>query len=174
MKKIKEVIVVEGKNDSERLKSFFDVDTIETNGLSINKETLEYIKEVNKKREVILFLDPDTPGEKIRKRINDYIPGLKNAFILKEDARTSKKVGVEHAGREVLEEALKNCITYCEIPEGLSPEDFYELGLSGKEDSAAKRDRLAKIFKTGKCNARTMCKRLNMLKIKKEDIEKVL
>ena len=30
-KKIKEVIVVEGKNDTNHLKEFFDVETIETN-----------------------------------------------------------------------------------------------------------------------------------------------
>ena len=67
-KKIKEVIVVEGKNDTNHLKEFFDVDTIETSGLGLNKETIELINNINSKRGVILLLDPDTPGEKIRKR----------------------------------------------------------------------------------------------------------
>ena len=174
MKRIEEVIVVEGKNDSKRLKSFFDVDTIETHGLGLNKETLEYIKEVNNKRGVILFLDPDAPGEKIRRRINDYIPNLKNAFVLKEDARTKKKVGIEHADEETLKEALENLLTYTEPEETLSIEDYYELGLNGKDDSGKKRDIIAKTFKIGKCNSKTMYKRLNMLKIKKEDIIKVL
>lgn len=172
--KINEVIVVEGKNDSKRLKSFFEVETIETHGLGLSKETIELIKEINNKRGVILFLDPDSPGEKIRKKLNDAIPNLKNVFILKEDARTSKKVGVEHASKEVLTEALENVITYTDKLETISQEEFYELGLNGKADSSIKRNKISKEFKVGKCNSKTMLKRLNMLKIKKIDIEKIL
>ena len=57
--KIKEVIVVEGKNDDLRLKQFFDCDTIITHGLGLDDKTIEMIKEMNDKRGVILFLDPD-------------------------------------------------------------------------------------------------------------------
>ena len=58
---------------------------------SIKKELLEIIeliREINKKRGIILFLDPDSPGEKIRNRLNTEIPNLKNAFVLKENAKT--------------------------------------------------------------------------------------
>lgn len=171
---IKEVIVVEGKNDTKRLKEFFDCETIETHGLGINKNTIELINEINSRLGVILFLDPDTPGEKIRKRINDAIPGLKNAFILKEDARTKKKVGVEHASKEVLEEALLNVVTYTDKKESLSFQEFIDLGLSGLQQSQIKRNEVSKYFHIGKCNSKTMLKRLNLLQIKKEDIEKIL
>lgn len=171
---IKEVIVVEGSNDTKRLKSFFDVDTIETHGLGLKKETIELIQEINKSRGVILFLDPDTPGEKIRNRLNNEIPNLKNAFVLKENAKTKKKVGIEHADKNTLEEALNNLITYSDSKETLSQGDYNELGLNGNDDSASKREILAKIFHTGKCNSKTMFKRLNMLGITKQDIEKIL
>ena len=59
MKVIKEVIVVEGKHDSATLKQYFKCDTVITNGLSLDEETLAYIKELNETRGVILFLDPD-------------------------------------------------------------------------------------------------------------------
>ena len=52
--KIKEVIVVEGKNDTNVLKSYVDCDTIETHGISINKEVIEQIRIA--KHEVSLFL----------------------------------------------------------------------------------------------------------------------
>ena len=64
---IKEIIVVEGKNDTNQLKKYFNVETIETKGLGINKKTIDLIRNINDKRGVILLLDPDTPGEKIRK-----------------------------------------------------------------------------------------------------------
>jgi len=174
LKKINEVIVVEGKNDTKKLKSFFDVDTIETHGLGLKKEIIEMIKEINKKRGVILMLDPDNPGEKIRNRLNQEIPNLKNVFLLKEDARTIKKVGVEHASFEVLNDALNNIVTYTDELDSLSYIDFLELGLGNVDNSSYKRDIISKTFKIGKCNAKTMFKRLNMLKINKEEIKRVL
>ncbi|MBR3251238.1 MAG: ribonuclease M5 [Erysipelotrichaceae bacterium] len=171
---IKELIVVEGKNDTKRLQSFFDVETIETHGLGLNRQTIELVKEANEKRGVILFLDPDTPGEKIRKKLNDEIPNLKNAFILKEDGRTSRKVGIEHASKEVLEEALNNLITYTDSKSSISMQEFYQLGLSGNDDSALRREKVYRHFHLGKCNGKTLFKRLNMLGIDKDEIEKIL
>lgn len=171
---IKEVIVVEGTNDTKRLKSFFEVDTIETHGLGLSKETIELVKEANKKRGVILFLDPDTPGEKLRTRLNKEVPGCKNAFVLKEDARTKKKVGIEHADKQTLEEALNNLVTYSEDKESLSLEEYNDLGLSGMPDSVNKREKITKAFHIGKCNAKTMYKRLNMLGVTLEEIREVL
>ena len=167
---IKEVIVVEGKNDTRRLRDFFECETIETHGLGLDKETVEFIRKVNATRGIILLLDPDSPGEKIRKKLNEEIPGLKNAFILKEDARTARKVGVEHASKEVIEEALNNLVTYKGYEEGLTMVDLYELGLCGQEDSFGKRMKISGKYHIGRCNAKTMLKRLNLLGIKKEDL----
>lgn len=169
---IKEVIVVEGKNDTKNLKRFFECETIETHGLGLNKETINFIKEVNNKRGIILFLDPDSPGEKIRKRLNDEIPNLKNAFVLKEDARTTKKVGIEHANKQVLEEALNNIITYSNDKQTINQRNLIDLGLIGQNDSSIKRDKLSKAFHIGKCNGKTMLKRLNMLGVTLEEIKK--
>lgn len=171
---IKEVIVVEGKNDTKRLKTFFDCETIETHGLGLNKETIEFIKQMQEKRGIILFLDPDNPGEKIRNRLNSEISYLKNAFILKEDGRTKKKVGIEHASCEVLKEALDNLVTYGEYDNNLNMADLNELGLMGDDNSKEKRLIISKHFHIGKCNGKTMLKRLNLLGIKKEDLYNIL
>lgn len=168
--RIKEVIVVEGKNDSINLKRFFDVDTIETHGLGLSKETIEYIKEINNKRGIIVFTDPDSAGENIRRKLNYNIKGLKNAFVLKEDARTTKKVGIEHASKEVLSKALENIITFNDGQNTLSYEDYLDMGLSGLKDSSLKREKLIKRFHLGKCNGKTLYKRLNMLGLSKEEI----
>lgn len=167
IKTIKEVIVVEGKNDTNHLKEFFNVETIETHGLGINKDTIKLIDTINKKRGVILLLDPDTPGEKIRKRINDNIPGLKNAFLFKKDARTTKKVGVEHANKEAILKALSACVTYLDKDKYLSYEDFVNYGLIGKSDSSIKREMIATKYNLGHCNAKTLYKRLKMIGVTK-------
>lgn len=170
MKTINEVIVVEGKNDTKILKSYFNCETIETHGLGLTKETIEFIKEINLKRGVILLLDPDSPGEKTRNRLNTEIKGLKNAFIFKEDARTSKKVGVEHASKEVIEKALENLISYKDNDKLINEIDLIELGYMGESDSYDKRLKICKKYHLGKCNFKTFVKRVNLVGLKKEDL----
>ena len=167
---IREIIVVEGKNDTRRLQSFFDCETIETKGMALDRETVELIRQIDRQRGIILFLDPDTPGEKIRKRLNEAIPGLKNAFVMKEDARTKKKVGIEHASRETLEEALEHLLTYADVKESVSESEFYSLGLIGKEGSAALRELVSAHFHLGRCNGKTLLKRLNLSGITAQEI----
>lgn len=169
--KINEVIVVEGKNDSLRLKSFFDCDTIITSGLGLSKETIELIRKTDEERGVILLLDPDTPGEKIRQRINDAIPNLKNAFVYKEEAKTTKKVGIEHASQKTILKALESYITYGEIKDNLKMSDLMELGICGNQDL---RYDISRYYHIGKCNNKTLLKRLNMLNIQKEDLKRVV
>ncbi len=49
--KIKEIIVVEGKDDTTAIRQAVNADTIETNGSAINDETIEKIKlaQINKR-----------------------------------------------------------------------------------------------------------------------------
>lgn len=62
--KIKEFIVVEGRDDTTAIKRAVEADTIETNGSAINQATIEKIKRAQETRGVIIFTDPDYPGEK--------------------------------------------------------------------------------------------------------------
>ncbi len=172
--KIKEVIVVEGKNDTNTLKSFFECDTIETHGTCLSDFTISLIDKINKTRGVIVLCDPDSPGDYIRSTLNEKIKGLKHAYILKEDGRTSKKVGIEHASKDVLEKALSNVITYGDVKGNVTMNDLFELGLSGKDNSEEKRYTLSKFFGLGKANSKTLLKRINMLGLTVEQIKEVL
>lgn len=173
--RIRELIVVEGRHDSENLKKYYDCDTIETGGTGFTEETIELIRRAQAKRGVIIFTDPDSPGNRIRSALNQAVPGCANAFVAKQEARTAKKVGVEHAGYEVLKEALEHLLTVQDTAqERIRAEDMYELGLSGQKDSAARREKLGKALHIGFGNARTMRSRLNVLCIEKEEIRKIL
>lgn len=173
--KIKEVIVVEGKNDTNVLKSYIDCDTIETHGTHLSDSVLQQIRMMQKTRGVIIFTDPDFPGDKIRNTINQKIPGCKNAFIEKDKAKTSKKVGVEHADKRDILEALSHLMTYdSQLTDTLSYEEFIDLGLQGREDSSTRREIISRQLSLGKANAKTLWKRLNMARYTKENIEEVL
>ena len=174
-KTIQEVIVVEGKNDTANLKKYYQCDTIETNGTHLGKEVLDLIQRAQQKRGVIIFTDPDTPGNQTRNRINEAVDGCKNAFIDKKKARTSRKVGVEHASYEALEEALSHVVTITAEPtEKITMMDLYELGLSGRADSRKKREDVGNALHIGYGSAKTMCHRLNCLGISVEELRKAV
>ena len=169
--RIKELIVVEGKNDTAALRQYFDCDTIETSGTHLGKFTLDMIKRAKEVRGVIIFTDPDSPGNRIRNEINRAVPGCLNAHIEKDKAKTTRKVGVEHAGKDALTEALANLVTYDkDRQENITAADMYALGLSGRPDSAEKRKALGIRLHIGFGNARTMRDRINDLGITKEEV----
>ena len=63
---IKEVIVVEGRDDITAVKKAVDAEIIATSGFGINAKIIERIKEAQKRKGVIVLTDPDFAGEKIR------------------------------------------------------------------------------------------------------------
>ena len=172
-----EVLVVEGKNDKARLLAIFPhLNVITTNGSEISEETLDMIEELSKKYEVILFLDPDYPGERIRNIILSRVPKCQNVYIKKSKAIDERKhkVGVEHATDEDIIEALENRITYCEKSNNISMGDLYKLGLLGCEESTLKRSYLAEKLHIGNPNGKTLLKRLNFLQLTFNDLEEIL
>lgn len=168
MERIKEMIVVEGKNDTARLKQFFECDTIETGGKAMPQDVLPRIRAALASRGVIVFTDPDWPGQQIRRWIDEAVPGCKHAFIEKKKARTESKVGIEHAEKEDLLEALSHCVTFTHSSQSLSWEEFLSLGLIG---DAKKRYDVCEQFHIGPCNAKTCFKRLNQMQIGLEQIK---
>ena len=171
MKKIKEIIVVEGKSDTALLKELFEVDTIETHGLALDKKTLELIKEANKTRGVIVLTDPDFPGKKIRDQIQTVVPNCKHAFVSKKDATGKKKLGIAEANKEAVVLALENMVSFDVDNQSITWHEFIDLDIIGN-----KQRRLLEydLFNLGYGNVKTLFKRLNMVGISKEDVLKKL
>jgi ribonuclease M5 len=175
--RIKEIIVVEGKDDTTTIKRAVDADTIETNGSAINQETIEKIKRAQETRGVIIFTDPDFPGEKIRKTIAESVPGCKHAFLPKENAiaKNGKGLGVEHAQVEAIRDALKDAQIMSEtIKEEITQEDLILAGLIGGAGSKERRIMLGKLLKIGYTNGKQLYKRLMMFQISKQEFAKAL
>ncbi|GIN74326.1 ribonuclease M5 [Bacillus sp. J14TS2] len=175
--KIKEIIVVEGKDDTRAIHKSVDADTIETNGSAVTRETIEKIRHAQEVRGVIVLTDPDFPGEKIRKIISEQVPGCKHAFIEKQKAiaHNGKGLGVEHASVEVIQEALREAQPMLEAqPEVITKEDLLAAGLIGEPRSKERRDKLGRLLKIGYTNGKQLHKRLRMFQITKGDFEQSL
>lgn len=170
MKKLKEIIVVEGKDDTVRVKQAIQADTIETNGSEISDDTIEQIRLAQKLRGVIIFTDPDYPGERIRKIISERVPGCKHAFLPRHEAipKKGKGLGVEHASIEAIRQALMTLQQeMIDISEEITKEDLIEAGLIGDARSKERREKLGILLKIGYTNGKQLHKRLNMFQINK-------
>lgn len=172
--KIQEVIVVEGKDDTKRIKMAVNADTIETRGSAISDEILDQIAELQEKRGVIVFTDPDYSGEKIRKTIREAVPGVKHAFLKRKDAVPDHQgsLGVEHASPEAIREALKNL--YTEVPDApamISRETLVAKGLINGSGAKKRRELLGEILNIGYTNGKQLYKRLRLFEIMPGDFE---
>ncbi len=170
------LIVVEGVTDVQRLTPLIDAEFITTNGSALSQETIDYIKQVQKAgRDIIVFTDPDFPGEKIRKTLDANIPGLSHAFIDKKLAIKHGKVGIAQADKETILQALQSKFTTKIQGKGdILPGDLLTLGLVGNDTAQARRLKVCQHFHLGPCNVKTMVKRLNVLGIQLSDIQNIL
>ena len=174
MKKIKEVIVVEGKNDYEKIKKCVNADVEITSGFYVSNNMLKRLKQYNETRGIIVFTDPDSPGEAIRNKIINYVGTCKHASLSTKQSRKGKKVGIEHANCSDIIEALESCATYIVDNESLRWIDFVDLGLTGASDSQKKRDYISKHYSMPITNGKRCFKYLNMMNISRDELESLL
>lgn len=166
---IKETIVVEGKDDVSAVKSAVNAHIIITNGLGINEETIQLIREASKNQGVIIFTDPDSPGNQIRNILNQAIPGLKHAYLPKKSAIKKKDVGIENASPEAILLALNHAKATQTLQSNLySEKDLLAHGLTGCPSANEKRKRLGELLHIGECSAKQLVKRLNAYAIHKD------
>lgn len=177
-KQFKEVFVVEGHHDEAKLKHLYpSCDVVITNGKEISEPTLTMLNELNKTRGLILLLDPDFPGESIRKKINNHVGETKHVFLAKHKCidQHKNKVGVEHADDRYLKMMIdKHIYTHNPLNNPLKTADLISLKLMGNPQAKRNRKIVSEYFHLGECNAKTMRSRLNMFGINKSEIQKVI
>ncbi|MCD8916416.1 ribonuclease M5 [Staphylococcus simulans] len=174
--KINEFIVVEGRDDTERVKRAVECDTIETNGSAISWETLDVIRNAQETRGVIVLTDPDFPGDKIRNTIREHVPGVKHAYIDREKAKSRRgKIGVEHASVDAIKEALMYVSSpFEEGMESISKDVLIDLGLIVGADARHKRAVLGRKLHIGHSNGKQLLKKLNAFGYTEQDVREAL
>lgn len=170
-KKIKEAIIVEGRDDTAAINRAVDAVTIETHGFGMPDSIWPVIEKAYKNQGIIIFTDPDYAGEKIRRAVSRRFPFCKQAFLPKGKALKKGNVGVENAKAEDIVEALEKA-RCTSVSEGLDPftvEDLTACGLIGTADAKARREKLGNLLSIGYGNNKTFLKKLNQLGVTKEE-----
>lgn len=161
MKKVKEVIIVEGRYDKNTVAQAVSGTIIETSGFGIfsDRDKLELLRRLAEKRNLIILTDSDKAGFFIRGRLSGmlgsanikhaYIPDVNGHERRKTTPSKEGKIGVEGMRPDVIITALERAgATFEDAPAQLektdliTKADLFSAGLSGGAGSANKRREL--------------------------------
>ena len=190
MRKIREVIVVEGRYDKNALKQVVDATVVETGGFGVFRdgEKVALLRRLARERGLILLTDSDGAGFVIRNFLKGAIPKeqVKQAYtpdIYGKERRKAApgkegKLGVEGMSPQILLQALERAGATFEDGESaergrpITKADFYELHLTGWPDSAARRAALLKqLALPERMTANALLEALNILYRREEFYE---
>ena len=175
--KIKEAIIVEGIYDKITLDSICEALIVPTYGFSIftDTERLSYIRMLAEKTGIIILMDSDAAGFKIRsflkeriktgKIVDAYIPACIGKEKRKSRASAEGTLGVEGIDKDTLKTILSSFTEAADnISAGISSTDFYEDGLLGGVNSTWLRSKLSeKLSLPRKLSTKALLKAVNTL-----------
>lgn len=172
MDTVKEIIVVEGRDDTAAIKRAVDAVTIETHGFGIRAEVWQRIEKAYRERGIIIFTDPDHAGNEIRRRLLARFPDAKEAFLAGADARKAGDIGIENGSPEAIRDALRKARrTLSESRSEFTMEDLHEHGLAGAAGAAARREQVGKRLGIGYGNSAAFLNKLNQYNITREEFK---
>jgi ribonuclease M5 len=172
--RIRETIVVEGIHDKARLLAFIEANIICSDGTHISVETLRQLQQAYKEEGLIIFSDPDTPGQALRHQLSQYFPLAKHAYISQSKARSNRKIGIEHASEQDILMALEHVHEVQEHKSDLNMGDLMDLGLSGSIQAKLKRIRVAHHLFLSEASAKTFLKQCQHKGLQKADLKGII
>ena len=164
-RRVREIIVVEGRYDRNTVSQAVDCTIVETSGFGVfsDREKAALLRRLAEKRGLIILTDPDGAGFLIRGHLRGMLSGVpvKHAYVPEIHGRERRKaalskdglLGVEGMSPDVIIAALERAgATFEDEPDAASEStsrsmpitkaDMFVLGLSGGAGSAEKRDEL--------------------------------
>nr|WP_072514519.1 ribonuclease M5 [Ndongobacter massiliensis] len=172
---IREIIVVEGKDDVAAVRRAIDCECVVTHGHGFGEELLERLAVLQERRGLIVLTDPDYAGGRIRARIRAHIPNARHAHIARSDAQKGDNIGVENADPEAIRTAILHAhATLIDRRTEFSSEDLFAAGLDAAPGAKERRIALGEALGIGYANAKQLLARLNEYDISREEFERAM
>jgi ribonuclease M5 len=177
---LREIVVVEGRDDTAAVRRAVEAETIETHGYGISAETWARLERAAAGRGLIILTDPDHAGEQIRRRLRERFPEARHAFLPRDAARApDDDIGVENAAPAAIRAALlaarrEQPEREAAAPPPFTAADLRRAGLSGRPGAAAARQRIGRLLGIGYGNAVTFLRRLNAFGISRAEFDEAL
>ena len=187
-RRIKEIIVVEGRYDKNALSQVVDATIVETRGFGIfrDREKAALLRRMGQEKGIIVLTDSDGAGFVIRGYLKSILPAgqLKQAYIpdvygkekRKRFAGREGKLGVEGMPPQVLLTALERCgATFLDGEETggqartpLTKADLLSLGLTGSNSTRRRKALLRALALPEHLSANSLLEVLNLLYTREE------
>ena len=175
--RLKEAVVVEGRDDEAAVLRAVDAAVISTHGWGFPDEAMARIRSAYERQGIIILTDPDHAGEDSRRRLAAMFPDAKHACLARTDAAKEKgertvDIGVENATPEAIRKALLAAraeVRDASAEEAVTPAELIALGLAGGAGSSRLRQALGKELGIGSCGAKSFAKRLKAFGITREE-----
>lgn len=171
------VLVVEGAHDIARIRQVDpDVRIVSVNGSAIDTDKKALIRRLQETHDIVLFLDPDHAGERIRRILEHDLGHVHHVFADRKKAiAPSGKVGVEHLSDDEIRKALED-IRYGHVQSesDVTIAFLHDMKLVGYPNSTKTRRAIAETFNLGHVNGKTLFKRIRMFNITKKQIKEAL
>lgn len=169
MKKIKEIIVVEGRDDITAVKAAVDAEVLQVNGFAV-KKNIEKIRTAYEKNGIIVLTDPDNAGLRIRRFIQENFPKAKHAYINRSEGTKDGDIGVENASSEAILKALEKArFEIYDNKEIFTFDLLMKYNLVGHSNSKILREKLGKKLGLGYSNGKQLLSKLNRYSITMEE-----
>ena len=151
---VREVVLVEGRYDAHAVRNAVSCTVLETGGFGIfrDEELKTLLRRLAEERGLIVLTDSDGAGFVIRNHLRGILPAnqVKHAYIPEIPGKERRKhtpgreglLGVEGMDAETLRRVILQAATPAEQEtpgEPVTKCDFYEWGLSGTPEAAARR-----------------------------------
>lgn len=174
--RIREAIVVEGRDDVDVVRQAVDALVIATHGFGIDANTWGIIDKAYREKGLIILTDPDHAGEQIRRRLTDKYPEAKQAYLTRELATAGDDIGIENATLEAVVDALSRARATAgsDRRSDVTMDHLIKLGLAGAEGSAELRERVATELCIGYGNAKSFLNKLRGFGITAEELRKAV
>ena len=182
-KRIEQIIVVEGRDDTAAILRSVDAVTIETHGYGIRPSTWDVIDKAYETAGIIIFTDPDTAGEQIRRRLAERYPNAEHAFLDRSLAEKDGDIGIENASPESIREALAKAhqpvpadqaVQETGSADTFTRDDLFRWELDGMPGAARRRQEVGSRLGIGMASSKTFLRRLNHFGISREEVETAL
>ena len=168
---LNKILVVEGKDDASYLSSFLDSEIVTTNGYDIPKEEVLYLNAASKFKGIIVLVDPDKAGREIESKLKEKLDNATYLNVEISKCTRGSKQGVAECEQEEILSVLKPFIeTKKNEKSAVLRENSLKIDLS---DSTL-REYVSDKFCLGKCNTKTMIKRLDTLQISEAQLKQAI
>lgn len=154
--------MVEGKDDVAAVKRALDAEVIATGGYGFDTGLIVILRAAVKRSGVIIFTDPDSAGNQIRRRLSEMVAGCKHAYLAQAEGKKGRDIGVENASPETIRQAIKAaCTMEPGAAAGFSLADMVSFGLTGSTGACEKRKKVGILLGIGETNTKQFLQRLN-------------